>query len=272
MKLEQELHAGSASPSAAQTKVCATAAFFDLDGTLMEKPSLERRLWKALHNSGEIPLRNYAAWILEMIRQWRRGPRAAVQANKRYLSGVASTCLAETKMRKGSAAPAGMDGWRFLREGVERVAWHARRGEAIVLVTGTLEPLAVRAAAALGNELRTRGCEVAVHICATRLEEKNGRWTGKIRGEAMLGAAKARAVSALAGKFGLDPARCSAYGDSEQDRWMLGCVGHPFAVNASRGLRRVARTHGWPVLEWAGEDRVRGNGAETIRLCDGDAG
>lgn len=268
MKLEQELHA----MSAAQTKVCATAAFFDLDGTLMEKPSLERRLWKALRDSGEIPLRNYAAWILEMIRQWRRGPKAAVQANKRYLSGVASTCLADVKKRTGSAAPAGMDGWRFLEEGVERAAWHARRGEAIVLVTGTLEPLAVRAAAALRKELKRKGCETAVHVCATRLEQKNGRWTGRIRGEAMVGAAKARAVSALAGKFGLDPAGCSAYGDGEQDRWMLGCVGHPFAVNASRGLRQVARAHGWPALEWAGEDRVPGNGVEAIRLCDGDAG
>lgn len=257
--------------SIAQAKASAAAAFFDLDGTLMEKPSLERRFWKALRDAGEIPLGNYAAWILEMIRQWRRGHTAAGQANKGYLRGVASTCLADAETRKGSATFARMGCLRFLSEGVERAARHARQGEAIILVTGTLEPLAVRAAAALRSELGARGCEVAVHTCATRLEEKNGRWTGRVRGEAMFGATKARATRALAGKFGLDLTRCSAYGDSEHDRWMLGCVGHPFAVNASRGLRRVARAHGWPVLEWAGEDHVRDSGVEAIRLCGGDA-
>lgn len=271
MKQEQELLAMVALPSAGQTKVCAVAAFFDLDGTLLEKPSLERRLWQALRASREIPLWNYAAWIGEVIRQWPRGRTAALQANKKYLSGVAAACLRDGKMRAGGAAIARMSGPRFFPEGVERMARHARQGHAIVLVTGTLEPLAVRAAAALRQELKVRGCDAAVHICATRLEEKNGRWTGRIRGEAMLGTAKARAVIAAAGKFGLDPAQCSAYGDSEQDRWMLGCVGHPFAVNASRGLRRVARARGWPVLEWAAEDRVRDNGVEATRLCDGDA-
>jgi len=267
------LASGEKPRNGARVKISAAAAFFDLDGTLMEEPSLERRFWKALHKSGEIPLGNYAAWIVEMVRQCRRGPRVAVQTNKRYLSGIASTCLAETRMLKRSAAFARTGGLRFLREGVERAAWHVRRGETIVLVTGTLEPLAVRAAAALRNELRTRDCETAVHICATRLEETRGRWTGRVLGEAMFGEAKARAVRALAGKFGLDLARCSAYGDSKQDRWMLGCVGHAFAVNASAGLRRVARAHGWPVLEWAGEkaNHGRDKGMKAVRLCDGDA-
>ena len=176
-------------------------------------------------------------------------------------------------MRAGGTAVTPMGGLRFFSEGVERMAWHGQQGHVIVLVTGTLEPLAVRVAAALRQELKARGCDVAVHICATRLEEKNGRWTGRIRGEAMLGEAKARATERVAHGLGLDLAQCSAYGDSEQDRWMLAKVGHAFAVNASRGLRRVAKAHGWPVFQWTREDanRARDGVVDAIRLCDGDA-
>ena len=249
-----------------QRKVRAAAAFFDLDGTLIPKPSVERRFLGAMFAAGNISLWNCAEWVLEAMRLLPQGLKRATQGNKRYLRGVAAGQSYEIEGKT--------ELWRlprFFPQGVERAAWHARQGHAIVLVTGTLEPLAARAAAALREELKRRGCKVAVHVCATRLEENGGRWTGRIRGEAIFGEAKARAVRMMAGSFGLDLAKCSAYGDSEQDRWLLKSVGKAFVVNASPGLRRVARTHGWPVLEWAGEDRVRGNGVEAIRLCDGDA-
>lgn len=264
---------GEAAENIAQVKASAAAAFFDLDGTLMDKPSLERRLRKALHDAGEIPLRNYAAWIGEVIRELTRGRVAAVQANKKYLRGVATARSADGAQLRREATAVPIRALRFFPEGVKRAAWHARQGHAIVLVTGTLQPLAVRAAAALRKALKTQGCETAVHVCATRLEEKNGRWTGRVCGEAMFGEAKALAVRMLAREFALDLAQCSAYGDSEQDRWMLGCVGHPFAVNASRGLQGIARARGWPALRWTSADaQLRNDGAaDGVRLCDGDA-
>jgi phosphoserine phosphatase len=60
-------------------------------------------------------------------------------------------------------------------------------------------------------------------------------------------------------------ARCSAYGDSLLDRWMLAEVGHAFAVNPTWRLRRIARLRGWQILHWthcavrtASEQRVGG--------------
>ncbi len=87
-------------------------------------------------------------------------------------------------------------------------------------------------------------------MCATRLEEIDGRWTGRILGEAMFGNAKARAVKKLAEEMRLDLARSHAYGDGANDVWMLAEAGKPVAVNPSRPLARIARKRGWPMLRW----------------------
>src|SRR2546430_9682831 len=46
--------------------------------------------------------------------------------------------------------------------------------------------------------LAARGVTASVGVCATRLEAVDGRWTGRILGEAMFGEAKARRVRQLA--------------------------------------------------------------------------
>jgi phosphoserine phosphatase len=119
-----------------------------------------------------------------------------------------------------------------------------------VLLTGTLEPLARAAAQVLAVELGPLGITVKIRVCATRLEAKDGQWTGRILGEAMFGEAKARAAKRLAAEMRLDLERCYAYGDSLNDRWLLAMAGNPAAVNPSNGLASLARTRGWPVLHW----------------------
>jgi hypothetical protein len=123
----------------------------------------------------------------------------------------------------------------------------------VVLVSGTLEPLAEEVARVLEAELAGRGTYLAIRVCATRLEETHGRWTGRIVGDAMFGEAKARAVKTVASKMKLHLARCYAYGDSATDRWMLATVGRPAAVNPSREFEQMARKHGWALMEWNGE-------------------
>src|SRR5713226_6762420 len=87
---------------------------------------------------------------------------------------------------------------RFFAQAIERVAWHARQGHQIVLLSGTLEPLALGVARALEDDLAARGITATIRVLATRLEERDGKWTGKISGEAMFGEAKARAAKRLA--------------------------------------------------------------------------
>jgi phosphoserine phosphatase len=125
-----------------------------------------------------------------------------------------------------------------------------------VLVSGTIEPLARGAARAMEAELAGRGIAVTIRICATKLEEMSGKWTGQILGEAMFGKAKARAAKRLAEEKQLDLTRCYAYGDSVHDRWLLAAVGRSTAVNPSSALARVARKHNWTVLRWNKEKEL----------------
>jgi HAD superfamily hydrolase (TIGR01490 family) len=243
------------------------AAFFDLDGTLVALPSLERRFFLALRNRRAIPVRSYFLWPLEALRLMPRGISAMFEANKMYLRGVpildgcgerdgeVSSWHKDGHQAEGqaSAPPRRNPRWpvpTFFAPAVERVAWHARQGHEIVLVSGTLDPLARGAARAMEAGLRARGIAVTIRVFATRLEERDGMWTGRILGSAMFGEAKARAAKGLAKDLRLELERCYAYGDSLNDRRLMESVGWPVAVNPSNDLRSLARQQRWPVVYW----------------------
>ena len=258
------------------------AAFFDLDGTLLALPSLERRFFQTLRFRRAIPLKSYFLWMREALRLLPRGFDAVVHANKMYLRGVTSLNESDAENRDAFSAHVGgrparlfaergvsqaggqasatppkrvrrnprLPVPRFFQHAVERAAWHASQGDAIVIVSGTIEPLARSAAGDLETALAARGFVTAVRVCATKLEEWDGRWTGRIVGEAMFGAAKARAVKGLADELQLDLRHSYAYGDSAHDEAMLAKVGNPGAVNPSGRLARLARKRGWHVLCW----------------------
>jgi HAD superfamily phosphoserine phosphatase-like hydrolase len=249
------------------------AAFFDLDGTLVPLPSMEKRFFSMLRYRRVIGIRNYFLWLAGAVRFVPQGISQILHANKMYLRGVrADVELAGTvipvcrcgrdKAGKNAERRSGKKGEsrRPVRtpvllypQAVERVAWHAEHGHLIVIVSGTLEMLAGRTARLLEAELLGRGLTSRICLCATRLEEKNERWTGRIVGEAMFGEVKARAIRGIAAEANLDLQRCFAYGDSLSDKWMLEAVGKPAAVNPSKDLRRIARRNEWAVLLWGGE-------------------
>ena len=67
---------------------------------------------------------------------------------------------------------------------------------------------------------------------------EDGRYTGEIDFYAY-GEYKAEAMRALAAEHGYDLAESYAYSDSATDLPMLEAVGHPFAVNPDKALRKV---------------------------------
>jgi len=87
----------------------------------------------------------------------------------------------------------------------------------------------------------------ADHVVATRMEIADGKYTGNIRFYAYA-ENKAKAITDLARKRGYDLAGCYAYSDSITDVHMLEIVGHPYAVNPDKDLRKIAKERGWPVL------------------------
>jgi HAD superfamily phosphoserine phosphatase-like hydrolase len=260
-----------------EEKNSGVAAFFDLDGTLVAWPSLERRFFRTSRYRKEIRARNYFLWLKEAIRLMPRGINAILQANKMYLHGMQildelgegdgeiSSCQKSGHQAEGQASALPAKRARrnprlpvptFFRQAIERVAWHAKQGHEIVLISGTLEPLAREAARALEAELAAHRSVGTIRVIATRLEEADGRWTGRILGEAMFGEAKAQAARGLALEMGLDLARSFAYGDSLNDRLLMMAVGRPTVVNPSNDLANLARAYGWPSLVWEEKENI----------------
>ena len=239
------------------------AAFFDLDGTLLPKPSLEKRLFSMLRYRHLIGMASYWQWMREAVRLAPRGIKQIQHANKMYLRGVrvekanCATELSASRLKCDAAREAeeeqkctGVTFPAFFPDAVERAAWHAERGHAMVILSGTLEPLAKKAGAALEAELLQRGIAISIAVCATRLEAAAGSWTGRVAGEAMFGEAKVGAAKRICASREIQLSSCFAYGDSADDRWMLEAVGQPIAVNPSNDLARIAARNGWPVVQW----------------------
>ncbi len=220
------------------------AAFFDLDGTLLPPPSLEWRFIAWLAARDAIDGGHLAGWLGHFARNIWHDPYGATFKNKRYLAGLRESLAADWE---GSLGP---DSLRFFAFGAERIVWHHAQGHRVFLVSGTLAPLACTAARHLPG---------AIEVCASELEARDARWTGRLAGEHMRGEAKARAIRRLAARHALDLGESYAYGNSLADLPMLETVGHPVAVNPEVGLERIACSEG--------EISNRGRAPRDWRVC-----
>ncbi len=235
-----------------ETDASRVAAFFDIDGTLLPLPSLERRFVAELRSEGLIPARNYLRWLAAAIRLAPRGILRSIHSNKAHLRNVPVRALSFRQLT-------------FFPDAIRRVAWHASQGHSVILVSGTLDFLARQAALALTLRLAMRGVTSKIGVCATQAERADGRYTGKIIGAANFAEEKVIAMRRAARESGLDLARCYAYSDATHDRWMLGAVGRPAAVNPSAELRRIAMLRHWPIFDWSANES-----AETKESTDFD--
>ena len=213
------------------------AAFFDLDKTIIAKSST-LAFSKPFQAGGLIT---------------RRAVLRSAYAQFVYLVGGADHDQME-KMRE------------FLSEMC--AGWDVQTVRDIVADTlhNVVDPLVFDEAVSLIEEHRLAGRDVIIvsasgsevvepigellgadGVVATRMEIVDGRYTGKIDYYAF-GINKAAAMRELADQHGYDLARSYAYSDSITDLPMLEVVGHPYAVNPDKELRRQATGRGWPVL------------------------
>lgn len=122
-------------------------------------------------------------------------------------------------------------------EAADLIAGHKLCGRDVVVVSASGEEIVAPIARALG----------ATHAMATRMVAEDGKYTGEVAFYCY-GEGKARAIRELAEREGYPLEHCYAYSDSITDLPMLKTVGHPTVVNPDRGLRKEAIERGWPVL------------------------
>ena len=122
---------------------------------------------------------------------------------------------------------------------LEAIAEHRAAGRRIVLVTGGIEQTVAPLARDLG----------VTEVVSNRLEESDGRFTGRLEKWSLAGMGKVDAIRELFPD--VDLARSYAYGDSISDSNILSAVGHGIVVNPGAPMQLRAKKEGWPVMRWS---------------------
>src|ERR1700758_4266994 len=125
-------------------------------------------------------------------------------------------------------------------EAADLIAAHKLCGRDVVVVSASGEEIVAPIARALG----------ATHAMATRMVVEGGKYTGEVAFYCY-GEGKVQAIRELAARGRSPLEHCYAYSDSITDLPMLEVVGHPSVVNPDRGLRKEANERGWPVLSFS---------------------
>lgn len=208
----------------------------DLDGTLLDPPSSERRFIRHLTRRGLLGPRQWLAAGAFFLRWTSCFGRAVGRKNKAYLAGLAPARVAPVAEAfvSGELLP------RLYPELLERLRRHAAEGDVLVLLTGAPEFVAAPIARRLG-----------ARCCATLCCVRDGRYTAHPPLRHPFGADKLALAQALAQELGIELAGCVAYADSGDDLPLLRAVGRAVAVNPDRRLARAAARHGWEVLRLA---------------------
>lgn len=232
------------------------AAFFDLDGTLVPGPSLERRLVWSLIRRGELGATQAAHWLTRFLRFAARDWFAATTGNKAFLAGISARAMEAWEADRDPLEV------NFYRQGLESLQSHSGLNHRIVLVSGTLAPLARCAARELEHGLHLN---MPILVCATELEQLGEILSGEAAGPHLLRTGKARIVREIAAKHDFDLRASFGYGNSAADEGMLACTGHPVAVNPDASLKRRAQKDGWTILHW--DAPVAARGLDAVELA-----
>ena len=217
-----------------------TAAFFDLDKTIIAKSST-LAFSKPFFNQGLINRRavlksSYAQFVYllsgadhdQMDRMRIHLTNMCTGWDVEQVKSIVSETLHEI------VTPL------VFAEAADLIAGHKLCGRDVVVVSASGEELVAPIARALG----------ATHAMATRMVVADGQYTGEIEFYCY-GEGKVQAIRELAAREGYSLEHCYAYSDSITDLPMLDTVGHPTVVNPDRALRREATARGWPVLSFS---------------------
>ncbi len=212
------------------------AAFFDLDNTIVPGPAIEYRYVRLLWRQGLVG-------PMDLVRSatvlFRNIPPFSFDPLRRCKAYLADKPIAAVE------APAQSFFWehvcpRISAQARSAIEEHRAQGHRLVLITGSpdfiVEPLA--------TYLKIE------QVVSGRLEKSGDTFTGRMVEPYPYRHGKRLAAERLAAERNLDLAASYMYGDSPGDLPILQAVGHPRVVNPIRGMRRIARRHGWPILRW----------------------
>ncbi|MEV6972047.1 HAD-IB family hydrolase [Kitasatospora sp. NPDC093806] len=235
--------AGSAAPvarpSAARPRQTGprTAAFFDLDKTIIAKSSalaFSRPFYQGGLINRRAVLRSAYAQFVFLV---GGADHDQMEKMREYLSALTRGWNVQQVREIVAETLHNLIDPIIYDEAASLIEQHHAAGRDVVIVSSSGSEVVEPIGALLGAD----------HVIATRLKIEDGCYTGEIEYYAYA-ENKAAAIRELAEVEGYDLAECYAYSDSSTDLPLLEAVGHPSAVNPDRALRKEAVAREWPVL------------------------
>ncbi|MGW8766940.1 HAD family hydrolase [Streptomyces sp. NPDC055815] len=215
-----------------------TAAFFDLDKTVIAKSST-LTFSKSFYRGGLISRRAaLRTAYIQFVFLVGGADHDQMERMREYLSALCKGWnVAQVKELVAETLHDLIDPIIY-DEAASLIEEHHAAGRDVVIVSTSGAEVVEPIGEMLGAD----------RVVATRMVVgEDGCFTGEVEYYAY-GPTKAEAVRELAESEGYDLSRCYAYSDSATDIPMLEAVGHPYAVNPDRTLRREAVAREWPVL------------------------
>lgn len=115
---------------------------------------------------------------------------------------------------------------------------HRSAGAAVVLLSSATTPICEVVSAHLQMD----------EVICTRLETKDGAFTGRTQGKLVYGTEKKHRLYHFCEEQKSDVQKAWYYGDSHTDQYVMKAVGNPVAVSPDRRLKKIALRLNWPIL------------------------
>jgi HAD superfamily hydrolase (TIGR01490 family) len=216
-----------------------SAAFFDLDKTLMEGSSAFQ-FGRVAYRRGMMSRRQLArdVWANIKFRLEGSSDDAIDELRDRIFESIAGQRVVDLARLTPDVLARVLP---RLYPQMLHVAWeHQDAGRPVFIVTAASQEMA----GMLAHVLNFDGG------IGSRSEVREGIYTGKPAGPFTYREGKAEAIREVAAERGIDLAESFAYSDSESDLPMMRAVGYPVAVNPDAALERVAREEGWQIMRF----------------------
>jgi len=215
-------------------------AYFDLDGTILDASS-EGLFFRYLcnHYGFTFKIKSSSRWLLgSLSRLFRFQSFYDAFRNRNYLKG-----LSWSEISNLAAEFAQTHLFQYVSPAaVKRLEWHRSRGDRIVIVSASLQPLAETIGTHLGVD-KTYASVLPTNSRGHILGRENNAIIPRRK-------TKIRVIQNDALKHEYDLRDSWGYGNSYADKWFMEVCGSAITVNPDRRLMKLAKKNHWEVVEW----------------------
>ncbi|WP_240000606.1 HAD family hydrolase [Photobacterium kishitanii] len=132
------------------------------------------------------------------------------------------------------------------QQALERIEWHRKRGDHILIISATSEHLVKPIATILGIN----------DVIAINLEQNHGVYTGETTGILSFKEGKVERLKIWLQQQDHNYKGSYGYSDSANDLPLLNVVNKPFAVNPDPTLAMHAQIKDWTIMDWRHDNNI----------------